>query len=172
MAVKTKVKVDLDRLRDALNTEHARDALTSTGQEAVHILVNDYVKKGVSPVNGEQRFTGYSSQRGRGENGYPDKYVRKEYGKTKRPVNLTLTGEFLSRLTSWYDTAEKVVFIGFKNITERDRILFDVHNNGARSDIPRRRFLPIDGEGFKKAFTMRIVKALYPRIKRAIARSK
>lgn len=121
----------------------------STGQIGYELLrtIQDTIRKGISPVDGEGRFQRYS-----------DSYrtaIKKGYlGSNKRPspVSMFLTGEMLGTLR--YVQKASRLFLQFD-----DKKAFWHHEGKGR--LPKRRLLPtVSGSDFNKRITQIIIKAL------------
>lgn len=109
--------------------------------------MKESIAAGVSPVRGERRFVAYKN---------PEKYPGDR--KSKRPVNLYLSGDMLAALR-FYPTAGPSVSIGIKG---QAGVIARAHNDGT-STIPRRHFMPTDkGDEFSVTITRRI-RDLYAR---------
>jgi hypothetical protein len=108
------------------------------------------IKKGRSPVKGQGRLVGYS-----------DSYLKAiasgrytNFGKQKRPVNMTLSGKMLKSIFTRF--TKRGIEVGF------DDPLADIHNSqGAGKSKVIRRLLPTEkGEKFKSSITLRIREVL------------
>ena len=117
--------------------------------------IKDSVSKGISPIEGRQRFPAYKK---------PDRYpgrVRKRFPrKRKRPVNLYLSGDFLSNLrfkvekSSSFRTKSRLR-IGF---FDRKSILKERgHREGAKGQ-PSRPIIPDRNEDFKRRIKISMIK--------------
>lgn len=98
---------------------------------------------GISTIQGSGRFPSYKESYQRAIRGS----LGKEHGKTVRPVNLKLSGDFLSHLTS------KVVSRGTQTTTEvgfydsLSKLKEQGHRDGANGQ-KERPIIPISGERF------------------------
>lgn len=73
------------------------DDAAKMGEEVV-ITMKEMISKGISPIREVGRFPAYKHQRVKGK--YPANQKNNYPDKKQRPVNLTLSGEFLSALSS------------------------------------------------------------------------
>lgn len=147
---------DLER---ALNKEYDRvlrklwpkdnaTKLDLVGKATVDVM-KDRIKKGISPISG-RRFPAY--KRGRDPRGYPNTVRDKFPAKRRRPVNLFLSGDFLSNLT--YKLARSsfrlrsAVKIGFWDSVSVKKE--SGHRTGANGQ-PKRPIIPTRNESFSRS---------------------
>lgn len=149
--------------KDGIPTRFKKEMAEDTIDEMKRLIT-----RGQSPVKGFGRFDAYVAQREPEVNikilarkKYPYG-VREEFpGKKVRPVNLTLTGEMLDALT--YKRVGKNIRIGYfrglfgfgsKELVEK---VSNAQRGNPEKNIPQRKFLPTDGEGFVQS-VMRVIK--------------
>jgi predicted AlkP superfamily phosphohydrolase/phosphomutase len=117
--------------------------------ELIISQVKEHIARGVSPVRGQRRFERYKN---------PDKYPGDR--KTKRPVNLEMTGEMLNAL-DWQDSEGTTVTIGFFDPEQSEKAKY--HNDGT-ANMAKRQILPTKkNEEFNVSIT-RLIRDLYARI--------
>lgn len=107
------------------------------------------IDKGLSPVAGQRTLAKYKN---------PKKYPAKL--KQSNKPNLTLTGEMLSNYYAKVP-ADKILTATMgihSDVDARNRMLTNVHNNGIRSDIPMRPFIPKEKNG--EGYTAKIAAAI------------
>jgi len=141
------VTVNLSMLADMRKAISAR-----VNKEKVADLVIENMKEsiaaGLSPVRGIGRFVAYKN---------PAKYPGDQ--KSRRPVNLYLSGDMLAAL-KFYPTSGPGVSVGIKGAEGKKAA---ANNNGTK-DVPRRHFMPTDrGEEFSVTITRKI-RDLYSRM--------
>lgn len=120
----------------------------------------DFIKKGISPVDGFRRFQKYSDSYKKSF-----KYIQ---GKKKSPVNMTRTGEMLE---SFYLMEEKSkLFLRIRG--NRNNKLVDIHNRqGASKKKIVRRLLPTnEGEKFNNRLQLNMSRTLKESSKYSITR--
>ena len=144
MAFKVKVNVKSNNIKKKVKA-YKKEAMNNLAKELKKQILID-INGGRSPVKGQGRFKKYSKS-------YLDAIKKgryNEYGKSKRPVNLKLTGALLKSL--FIKKVSNDLQIGF------DNELFDIHNNkGAGKSKTIRRMLPTEqGETFNRSITLRI----------------
>lgn len=136
---KQKLKNVVETLKDYPRA-FGRDDAKAMAEEVLDEM-QSLIAKGISPVRGEGRFTGYSES-------YPSKWHQRTYGKKKRPVNLRLSGDMLSNLTY------KIVKVGSRSAVE---IFFKSAKSSGQKLSPEEKFqknqktrplLPTSGKGF------------------------
>lgn len=133
--------------------------------EAVVKEMKSLISKGISPIEPGGRFPGYKYQGVKGK--YPDSVARYPIGrpaypsKRARPVNLFLSGAFLTALKSRVlDVGRKMrVEIGF---FDDDQALKE---DGHRQQSPSRPTIPLPGESFSRKIQATIVAILKQRLK-------
>jgi len=150
-----KIKTDLKKLKNYTKEvkEKFHEELNSgaAGYELIRTL-QDIIKKGISPVDGEGRFQKYSeSYRNAIKSGrYPSKKVS--------PVNMTLSGEMLGSLR--FVKKNDKLFIEF----EDEKAYW--HQNG-KGRLPKRKLLPVSRfDSFNKRITQLLIKALKTALKK------
>jgi len=156
MALKVRAKVSLKDLRKVeakIAKEFVDDKLVNDFQRTiVRGIILPMIAKGISPVKGFGRFVGYKDPES-----YPGKGKSRQ--KPSRPVNLFLTGE----LMSWFYTVKasgSSLNVGIPaNATKFVKIKAEANNLGT-DVIPRRRFIPQEGETWAVS-VMREVKNLF-----------
>lgn len=117
------------------------------------------ILSGISPVKGVRRFVQYAAVRNKNQKDYPFSVKNKFPQKSKTPVNLTLSGQFLDTLS--YKANDKGSTIGHIDPSRRTRDLFESHNDGLNKRVPQRKYLPnIRGEEYSVSI-MRLIKKLY-----------
>lgn len=128
--------------------EFLRGGLTNTkvkqdvGRTAER-MAKEMIAKGTSPVRGEGRFKAYAAQRLNDrpkKSLYPNSVRKKFPDKKVRPVNLKLSGDYLSEFT--YRLLRKGVEIGFISPSNLTRKKFETHNLGKHKHVPQRKHLP------------------------------
>lgn len=150
-----KVKTNLKTLEKLTSDVRGRFRKELTNGDIGYTLIRtlqDIIKKGLSPVEGEGRFQKYSES-------YREAIRRGDF-KDKRPapVNMTQTGEMLGSL--------KVEEKGEKVYLVFDDKKAYWHQNG-KGKLPVRKLLPVGRfEGFNKRIIDLLVKALKKAIKK------
>jgi len=162
-----KITIDLPTLErlnpDNVMNNETKDRLGNTALTAIKSRVTN----GLSPVEGVPRFPGYKSTRD--GSGYPrTAAIREKFpAKKTRPVNLTLSGEFLSLLT--YRVDQLGITIGWFDRRQRTRDLIATHQEGRHPHVPRRQILPLDeGNRFVASIRRSIKNVVLERITRII----
>jgi hypothetical protein len=152
------IKVDAAKALKKLKTEFINEKLIKDIQvEIVDGEIKKNIRSGVSPVRGFGRFGEYVNPAN-----YPGK--GKNRLKPQRPVNLFLTGIMLS----WFGVFRKSgnsVEIGInKNAPNDVKVRAKANNLGTEVNgvgaIPRRRFIPQQGEEWNVS-VMRKIKNLF-----------
>lgn len=150
-----KIKADLKKLKNYTTEvkENYQKELESgeAGYELIRLL-QDIIRKGVSPVDGEGRFQKYSDSYRKAikDKRYPDKRVS--------PVSMYLTGEMLGSL--------RFVKSGEKLFVQFDDKKAAYHQKGA-GNLPVRKLLPTGMfDRFNKRITDLLVKALKKALKK------
>ncbi len=123
------------------------DIFTNSLKEEVGTAIVDEIKNfaaaGQSAVRGEGRFEQYSGQSDPKK--YPNNVKGKYPGKKLRPVNLSLSGEYLKSLKA----VVKNNSIGISITGAKNLLKFQTHNEGTNPNVPERRILPSrQGESF------------------------
>lgn len=152
------VKVDLN-----FPTEMILDAGTVNAAGLMLIRKSiEFMSKGASPVDGK-RFEKYKDVEK-----YP-KNVRKSYpDKKNTPVNLRLTGNLYESF-GFKKSSSKGFLFGILNPKGNVLDYASVHNEGKRSDIPQRKYLPTGkGETFNKTIMLELRRVIVDRIKALI----
>jgi hypothetical protein len=140
------VKVNITLIKDVMNAVSAKANKQAVGDLIITEMKNS-ISSGVSPVRGERRFVAYKD---------PTKYPADL--KSKRPVNLFLSGDMLSQL-KFYPLAANRFSIAIKGEEGKKA---RAHNEGI--GVPRRHFMPTDtNEEFTVTITRKI-RDLYARI--------
>lgn len=119
------VKVKLDGLKKIVKALESREVK----KDAAFLVIAEmksFITRGVSPVKGERRFEGYRD---------PKKYPGDR--KSKRPVNMTLTGSMLDALTYRFVAGSTFTVGWFSGVNAKKA---HNHNNGVT--VPERRLLP------------------------------
>lgn len=132
MEAKLKKFANLNKVR--------RGDLQILGDDLIR-LMKENISKGISPIEGEGRFPAYKN---------PDRYpknVRKRFpSKRRRPVNLFLSGKFLSKLTKRVREGMVIsIQIGF--FDNESKLKERGHRDGAGGQ-PKRPIIPKKGEFF------------------------
>lgn len=148
MAIKAKldqralkaVQDKIEGVREAFDAEHAKQ----TGEQVV-ALMKELIAKGISPIQGEGRFPAYKHQGVKGK--YPDSAKKRYPGKRDRPVNLFLSGSFLSALKSKVYKSKWGYGFEIGYFDEREAKKERAHASGENGQ-PRRPTIPTRGEGF------------------------
>lgn len=144
MSVKVKLKIRADILK-AVSDSRTKDIVS----KKLISMIKEFISKGISPVKGERRFVGYKN---------PAKYPAEL--KSKRPVNLYLSGDMLAAL-KFYPLSGAAFSIAIKGDEGKKAA---AHNNGTDKGIPRRHFMPTErGEEFNVTITRKL-RDLYARI--------
>lgn len=113
-------------------------------------MMKDRISKGISPIEGKPRFPRYINPKN-----YPAKARKNFPNKRNRPVNLFLSGRFLSELTARVSPAQGRITIGFWS--EYGKTLEDGHRNGANGQ-PSRPIIPEENERFARSIRLSIIK--------------
>lgn len=142
MSVKVNLKIAEDIRRAVSNKINQKKV-----GELIIEEMKDSISKGISPVRGERRFIAYKD---------PKKYPADL--KSKRPVNLFLSGDMLASL-KFYPLKGESFSIAIKG---EQGAKASAHNNG--DGVPRRHFMPTErGEEFTVTITRKI-RDLYAQI--------
>jgi hypothetical protein len=148
--IRTNLKV-LKKLTEDVR-ENFRKEITNggVGYELVR-TIQDIIRKGISPVEGEGRFQKYSAS-------YRKAIKKGQLGQNKRPspVSMFLTGEMLGSLR--FVEKNKRIFIQFD-----DKKAF-YHQKG-KGNLPRRKLLP---SGLFDTFNKRITQIIVLALKRSV----
>jgi hypothetical protein len=150
-----KIKADLKKLKNYSKDvkEKYQEELNSgvAGHELIRLL-QDIIRKGISPVNGEGRFEKYSES-------YREAIKSGKFpGKKISPVSMYLTGEMLGSLR-------------FKKVQDRLYIEFQdekaAYHQYGKGYLPKRKLLPTGlFDKFNKRITDLLVKALKKALKK------
>ncbi len=167
MASKVKILLNLvkiERIKNKLKSELGRGIGKEIG-EAVVDKMKEQIAKGISPIEGQGRFPAYKES-------YPPKnksFKSKYPDKKKRPVNLSLSGDFIKDLKVQKITKNSDgvrVEIGFKGGT-----LSHDKEEGHRSGVNQQRKRPIipeARESFNNSIKSIINKIIRDSIKKII----
>ena len=158
--IRRKIKPKLD-----LNDLSKRDL------EDLSDLTIEEMKKAISKgqttiEGGKRRFPAYKNP----EN-YPDKIMKHFPKKRRRPVNLNLSGKFLSKLSSKVETQKRKfglvtkrrVRIGFFDQLSKKKE--QGHREGANGQ-PKRPIIPTRSESFSKRILTKVRKEYIKKVKR------
>lgn len=119
-------------------------------------------KKGISPLKSYGRFQGYKVDRAGDTNNksyYPNNVKRKYPGKRKRPVNLTLSGEYLRKLE--YRASPTGLKFGWFSLSGDMKEKYETNNLGLNPLVPQRKILPTSqAESFKTSIVRRLKNTL------------
>lgn len=141
---KIKLKDALDALRVDLTASEVKKKipnkiLNEAGKEMI-AEVKNLVSKGISPIMGEGKFPAYRGT-------YRDRIKKGQIkGKSLRPVNLNLKGDFLDSL-EYKILADKTVSIGFYDSLSKKKE--QGHREGANGQAVRP-IIPLEDETYKK----------------------
>ena len=130
-------------------------------------LTLDLVRAGKSPVKRHGRFKAYAAQRKEAVGDYP----KRVDGKNIRPVNLILARAgrpYLEAILQKRNIPGGIAFLEPKE--DFFKILFNVHNEGARRDIPQRKVIPTGGDDYTAAIS-KAIKDIYLKRIRGIIKS-
>jgi len=157
-----RVKLRLDSKKDLDSV--LNDSLAQRVGKTVKEMIISMCSRGVSPVQGQGRFTKYKDT---------DKYpqnVRDEYpGKRKSPVNLILSGAMLEAIET-FRNGNKLRLGIFNGSPQLNKAA--AHNEG-EGRMPRRAFIPSrSGEEFARTIMRAIVDLYNTRVKDILTRSK
>lgn len=147
-----RTKVDTKELRRLLKESNVRvnqKIARATGELAI-ALMKDRIAKGLSPIQGKNRFPGYKDTKkypGRVKEDFPDK--------RNRPVNLRLSGRFLKQLRVISATSLGKVIIGFSD--DYGKTLEKGHREGA-SGQRERPIIPEPSEELAKSIQLAILR--------------
>jgi hypothetical protein len=154
--VKVKVDVRLENLkrkvRDYMDDRTAKkigDMLVSKSRE--------FVAKGQSPVREVGRFPAYKD---------PIKYPGDL--KPARPVNLELTGEYLSHLG--YRRRGSTLEFGLMGMTGKIAKMAETHEKGLHDHVARRQIVPEPGQNFVASIATELRSLLRNRLLEIIKR--
>jgi len=188
---KVTVKIKLPTI-DKLNKDDiaTRKFQKKLGTEVLEEVL-DEVSIGKSPVKGQGRYPGYKVDRASASarkrktprsnrkvasmsadnSFYPNSVKDKFPGKQKRPVNLKLSGKFLSKVN--WKRIKGGVELGLMSRSEKLRKMFETHNDGSHRHVPRRAIIPTGmGEKFTAKIS-RLIKDIYlERIKEMTKKSR
>lgn len=168
------VQKKFDQSLVALMKKLTKQELIEVGNEVLELVRQDTLK-GVSPIKGNGRFPKYKDT-----SKYPggkNSPTRREFpDKRARPVNLWLSGEFLSSLqaftkTDWRNsTVGKLsykLFIGFKDRLSRKKE--QGHREGVNGQ-PMRPIIPEKSESFSRKYLLRLKDSLASRLNKKLAK--
>lgn len=131
-------------LRDVVSSNTSKKKVA----ELIISEMKDHIARGISPVRGQRRFVAYKD---------PPKYPGD--AKTRRPVNLELSGDMLKAL-KFYPLKATSFSIAIKG---KEGIIAKAHNDG-KGNVPMRRFMPTkSGEEYTVTITRKI-RDLYARL--------
>lgn len=144
------VSIDIDLPSEKIMTGANVEII---GQRLV-TMTRDFMLKGISPVDGK-KFALYKDTEK-----YP-KNIRKNYpDKRNTPVNLKLTGDLHDSI-GFKSGGKNNLLFGIINPKGNVSDYADVHNEGLRSDIARRTFLPTGrGETFNRTIMLELKRRL------------
>lgn len=158
--IKRSLKTEFDKkLSDGMK-KMSKQELMQVGEEILEQILDD-VSKGVSPIKGRGRFPRYKDT---------DKYpgdknseTRKKFpNKRSRPVNLWLSGDFLSNLeaftkSNWrkdiFGRLGYSLFVGFRD--QLSKLKEKGHRDGVNGQ-PERPIIPEGNEEFSKKYLLRL----------------
>lgn len=144
--IRTNLKV-VKKLNDEVKAKFRKEITTgSFGYELIR-TIQDIIRKGISPVDGQGRFQRYSDS-------YRNAIKKGYLGANKRPspVSMFLSGEMLGSL--------KLIEKGKRLFLQFDDKKAAWHQNG-KGNLPKRKLLPSKrGETFNKRIVQIIIKAL------------
>lgn len=159
-----KVKIDLKGVNKILREADIkiRPPASKEIAETVIEIMKERISKGNSPIEGKGRFPAYKDI-----SKYP-KSVLKDYpAKRNRPVNLYLSGKFLSMLKFRLTPARKEIIIGF--FDSYGKKLEQGHREGANGQRERP-IIPSNGERFARAIQLSILKIYEKAVKNYLKR--
>lgn len=154
-----KAKIDLRETRALLADAGKRVNLRVSKQTANLILdmMKEMISRGSSPIAGNGRFPAYKNRK---------KYPGKQ--KPATPVNLYLTGKFLSQLVAQVSPVRGNIRIGFNS--KYGKTLEQGHREGANGQ-PSRPIIPEENERLAKPIRAAILE-LYTNAVRKYLREK
>lgn len=154
-----KAKIDLRETRALLADAGKRVNLRVSKQTANLILdmMKEMISRGSSPIAGNGRFPAYKNRK---------KYPGKQ--KPATPVNLYLTGKFLSQLVAQVSPVRGNIRIGFNS--KYGKTLEQGHREGAKGQ-PSRPIIPEENERLAKPIRAAILE-LYTNAVRKYLREK
>lgn len=168
------VKIDVSGLERALRKISAsvtKREIEQIGDAAITAMKSD-IASGLSPVRGRGRFPGYKRA---SQGGYPYTVKSKYPSKRERPVNLSLSGDFLDSLRSKAiaqrsdsDGTTYGLEIGLSD--PLSRLKEQGHREGANGQ-PSRPIIPTSAEGFSQSIQAVIQERFLSLLKAAIKRS-
>lgn len=156
--MKTKVTLKLNGL-ELLKKELEHGKVLDEIGEAVVDQMQVLISQGISPVKAFGRFKGYAAQRLAGSKPKNQLYPNMIPGKAIRPVNLNLSGKYLDTL-GHKKRGKGVVEVGHMVLTDKQKKMFETHNEGKHPHVPQRKYLPT-GKGENFVVTIeRLIKTL------------
>lgn len=168
---KTKVKIELNGpLGELLKGSHLSSEFKSQMGFKVVEDMKQFMSAGQSPVKGVGRFEAYSTQRNKDPKKrlYPFN-VKKEYpGKQVRPVNLKLSGDLYDSID--YRVIQSGVQVGHFSPSKDIREKFEKHNLGTDPRVPKRQYLPGQGQTFNVSIMRNLKELVISRIKSILRR--
>jgi hypothetical protein len=149
-----KVRVELKEIKKLLNDSNLKvntKVAAATGDLIVKLML-EKIAKGLSPIEGKPRFPGYKDPKK-----YPgSKQVKEDFpDKRNRPVNLTLSGKFLSGLKSKVSPVRGQITIGF--FDAYGKTLEQGHREGANGQRERP-IIPEPSEDLAKSIRLAILR--------------
>lgn len=122
-------------------------------------------KKGISPLKSYGRFERYRADRPdrpkdtNNKSYYPNNVKHKYPDKRKRPVNLTLSGEYLRKLE--YRASPTGLKFGWFSLSGDMKEKYETNNLGLNPFVPQRKILPTSqAESFKTSIVRRLKNTL------------
>lgn len=152
-----KVKTNFPLAKKGIKLTSAQKKLLG---RSIDKAVKSRIARGISPVQFAKKFASYAVDRSEAVGDYPVGI------KSKKPVNLKLTGKMLRSMT--FKIMKKGIKYGMIGASPKLDEIFLVHNEGLRKDIPKRHMLPTKkGEKFQSGVQKQI-KTIYLKIIKAI----
>lgn len=159
--VKIRLKQVESLLKEAERTINQKAAKEIA--KTIIVEMKELIEDGKSPIAGRGRFPAYKDTKK-----YPGRVKKKFPDKKNRPVNLRLSGKFLSQLKETISPVQKRITIGFSS--GYGRKLESGHRDGVKGQ-PKRPIIPGEGEQLAKSIQAVILK-LYEQAVRKYLRSR
>jgi hypothetical protein len=191
---KIKVKLKTPKIDMLIRSGISSQVNAAVGAKVINMM-KEMIAIGLSPVRSYGRFEAYAAQRSANEikrfavtqsknnqgyyrklsrqtlkssRLYPNSVKRKYPSKQTRPINLTLSGDYLKTLK--HSASRENVKVGHIGVSASSKHgkMFDAHNEGGNQHVPQRKYLP-NGPGEKFVVSIeRVIKDIYTKALKSI----
>lgn len=147
-----RVTVKLDEVKRLLKEANlsVNQKVTKATGDLIVAAMKERIAKGLSPIEGKDRFPGYKDTKK-----YPASEKKNFPDKRNRPVNLFLSGKFLSQLRATVSPVRGQITVGFTQTYGKK--LEKGHREGANGQ-KQRPIIPESGEQLAKSIRLSILK--------------